>query len=228
MDAGIAIFVKTPGRSPLKTRLAADLGVERATRWYLLAAEAVAAVAREAAPGRVYWAVAEDDAAADPLWRALPTLPQGDGGLGERMHRVHAALVARHGAGLLLGADTPQLEARALRDAIAWLRAPSARLAIGGALDGGFRTIGANREIALERWVGVPYSRAETAAHFRAALDGCGQWLELGTLTDVDTSSDLGLCAAALRALPNPLPEQHALRDWMQEHLRATDTAVAR
>ncbi|MDQ3495902.1 MAG: hypothetical protein M3485_10390, partial [Pseudomonadota bacterium] len=69
---GLAIFVKTPGHSPLKTRLAAGIGRESAERFHRLAAEAVAAVARAAQatpPGlATAWAVAEDSALDDALW----------------------------------------------------------------------------------------------------------------------------------------------------------------
>jgi glycosyltransferase A (GT-A) superfamily protein (DUF2064 family) len=48
MRVGIAILVKTPGHSPLKTRLAADIGPDAAQQFHMLAAHAVAAVARQA------------------------------------------------------------------------------------------------------------------------------------------------------------------------------------
>src|SRR4029079_3252618 len=44
--SGVAIFVKTPGHSPVKTRLAADRGQAWTEAWYRRAAAAVAAVAR--------------------------------------------------------------------------------------------------------------------------------------------------------------------------------------
>jgi hypothetical protein len=48
LRVGIAIFVKTPGHSPLKTRLAAGIGIDAAREFHMLAAQAVAAVARKA------------------------------------------------------------------------------------------------------------------------------------------------------------------------------------
>ncbi len=41
MSAAIAIFVKTPGLSPVKTRLAATIGEEKAKEFYLLSLKAV-------------------------------------------------------------------------------------------------------------------------------------------------------------------------------------------
>ena len=140
----IAIFVKTPGVSAVKTRLAATIGVERATTLYERCAEAVAEAAREASVGAVYWATAEPIERVGERWSDLPLLDQGDGGLGERMHRVMAELVRRHGSGLLLGADAPQLDTAVLVQAARHLqRNPPSRV-IGPARDGGFWTFGAN------------------------------------------------------------------------------------
>jgi glycosyltransferase A (GT-A) superfamily protein (DUF2064 family) len=219
MSAGIAIFVKTPGHSPLKTRLAAVAGTAFAEQWHARAAGAVAAVAREACRGgaaQAYWAVAEPEALADPRWAGLPVIGQGDGGLGVRMHHVHQALHERHPGGILLGADCPQVAPDLLRQALAWLDSPQPRLAIGPAQDGGFWLFGANRRLPLACWESVTYSAADTGARFRAVLDGLGEWLELPVLRDVDTADDLPACVAALRTLATPLPAQIALRDWME------------
>lgn len=221
MSAGIAIFVKTPGHSPVKTRLAAGLGQAFAEAWHAHAAGAVAAVAREAARGSgatPYWAVAERDAFTDPRWSGLPILGQGEGGLGARMHHVHVALVERHRGGILLGADTPQMDPKPLREAVDWLRAPGARMVLGRAADGGFWLFGANRTLPRALWNDVPYSAPDTAQRFRATFDGWGQWLDLPALDDVDTAADLVACHAALGALPAPLPAQSALKAWLETH----------
>jgi hypothetical protein len=214
----VAIFVKTPGHSPLKTRLAASVGRTFAEQWHTRAAGAVAAVAREAgrhSGASAYWAVAETAALTDPRWGGLPVLAQGEGGLGARMHAVHAALVERHGAGVLLGADTPQIEAGELRRALAWLDAPVPRCVIGRAADGGFWLFGGNRPRPRALWETVTYSAPDTAERFRSVFGDWGEWLELPTVADVDTAADLGACRAALAALRDPLPAQLALRDWI-------------
>ena len=81
MSGAIAIFVKTPGYSALKTRLAATVGTAVADQWHTRAAPAVAEVATAAARdagAAVYWAVAEPDAIAASAWPSLPNLAQGD------------------------------------------------------------------------------------------------------------------------------------------------------
>lgn len=217
MSAAVAIFVKTPGYSPVKTRLAAGVGEAFAVEWYRRAAAAVAEVALAAAgiSAVVYWAVAEDEACGAVVWRALPTVPQGDGSLGARMGRVHHELVRRHGAGLLLGADAPQLAVASLRAALAWCDADEPRQVLGPARDGGFWLYGGNRTAPLGVWESVPYSVADTAARFRAALDPFGAWRVIESLTDVDRGEDLAAFRSELAGLAAPQPAQRALAAWL-------------
>lgn len=222
MSGALAIFVKTPGHSPIKTRLAATLGGAAAESWYAAACAATAAVARQFAhqsAARLYWAVAEADAMDEACWAGLPRLRQGEGELGERMARVHAALVRRHGRGLLIGADAPQLQASELARADTWLAGDDPRLALGPALDGGFWLVGANRVLPRADWSAVRYSRMDTAHDFRCAMDRHGRWLSVATLGDVDHREDLPYLLQALDALAAPLPEQRALADLCRELL---------
>lgn len=230
MSGAIAVLVKTPGYSPVKTRLAKHSSSAFASSWYAIAADAVASVACEAAQmtgAIVYWAVAEDEALDAACWDGLPVIAQGPADLGTRMHRVHTALVERHGSAILLGADAPQLDAGVLRQSLLWLREDRARLCIGPAHDGGFWLFGANRPIALERWLGVPYSAADTATRFCAALHGFGDWLSVAALTDVDTTGDLVPCMEEIRCLPTIEPAQQRLLDWMNVNVPPHNVAPA-
>lgn len=217
--AGLAIFVKTPGYSPLKTRLAAERGRAYAEDWYRRAAAAVAAVARVAAARHdltAYWAVAEPAAIAEQAWPGLPVLAQGEGDLGERMARIHAALVQAHGIGLLIGADAPQLSVALLGEALEALQAPEPTLALGAARDGGFWLFGGNVAPPMPAWQQVRYSAPDTARDFMQALSAYGAWRQVPALTDVDRASDLEAALAELQRLPECLPEQHQLVAWMQ------------
>jgi glycosyltransferase A (GT-A) superfamily protein (DUF2064 family) len=187
----IAIFVKTPGLSPIKTRLAASLGRARAEEWHRLAAQAIGERAETAAVGPVYFAVAEAGALDHPLWATLPRLAQGEGGLGERMQRVLDQLIERHGSGLLLGADTVQFRLQHLRQASTWLADSPARWVLGPASDGGFWTFGSNRRLPADRWKSVRYSQCDTRQNFEAGLIDAGQGLLLDELSDLDEAADL-------------------------------------
>ena len=84
MTGGLAIFVKTPALSPVKTRLARDIGQLRAEAFYLASAEAVASVALQSqrhGGAIAYWAVAESPAMTGNAWIDLPCIPQGCGTL---------------------------------------------------------------------------------------------------------------------------------------------------
>lgn len=216
MSGALAIFVRTPGESPVKTRLAAACGERYAVAWYRLAAAAVASVARAAERRyglRAYWAVTGTPGA----WPEFPILAQGQGGLGERMARVHGELVERHELGVLLGADTPQLTAALLREAVDWLRSPSPRLALGPARDGGFWLFGANRVPPVERWTAIRYSAADTGRELQQAMQDLGDWRTLETLRDADHAADLAGVQQALENLRDPTPEQRELARWMAE-----------
>lgn len=206
--SAIAIFVKTPGISPVKTRLARSIGEQRAIDLYRQCAAAVLEVAGQARIGPVYWAVAEPEAEAECRWHGAECIAQGPGGLGERMHHVLLELVNRHGSGLLLGADAPQLTAGQLDTAGRWLDNPHPRRVVGPTRDGGFWTFGANHVPPPEPWTLVRYSRPDTLEQFRKSIGNDAEWLELPMLTDLDTAEDISCVAAELQAVPNPLASQ--------------------
>ena len=216
MKPALAIFVKTPGFSPVKTRLAVALGTVAATQFHQLAAAATAAVVRVSQPHLTpYWAVAEVDPAAGAAWSGFAQLWQGEGDLGERLHRVYAQLQARHGRALLIGADAPQLTPAVLRGALAVLDDADTPFVLGEAADGGFWLVGGRAPIARSVWLGVSYSQTDTATQLRATLTPFGNIAVLPILTDVDDAADLPALVQALDALPDPLPAQRALRDWL-------------
>ncbi|MDE2249419.1 MAG: DUF2064 domain-containing protein [Xanthomonadaceae bacterium] len=220
MTAALAIFVKTPGLSPVKTRLAAALGTVDATRFYRLAAAATADVVRSCQPALApYWAVAESGPAVAAAWDGFAQLEQGAGELGERLDRVYAALQARHGRALLIGADAPQLTPAMLRAARAALDDPATPFVLGGASDGGFWLFGGRLPIPKTVWCTVRYSQACTASELRTLLAAHGEVANLPMLTDIDTAASLPALAHALATLADPLPAQRALQDWLHTAL---------
>ncbi len=219
----IAIFVKTPGYSALKTRLAAGIGQQRAEDWHSRAAKVVGALAKRSAVGPVYWAVAETSALKDHRWTGLPVISQGSGGLGERMHRVHSHLVKTHGSGLLLGADAVQFHPDWLQTASHWLSASDSRLCLGPATDGGFWTFGANVSLPGTDWTSVKYSQSTTERDFRGCMEKYGDWTRLPGLTDLDRIEDLPSVIDELRRLKNPLPEHQRMLEFLLKWPEAQD-----
>ncbi|GAB2506826.1 TIGR04282 family arsenosugar biosynthesis glycosyltransferase [Arenimonas alkanexedens] len=220
MTGGLAIFVKTPGQSPVKTRLAKRFGRLHAEAFHLAAAEAVASVAVRAgltAGFTAYWAVAEHEAMSGNAWKDLPRLFQGSGTLGERMAAIYRQLLERDGFALLVGADAPQLRDDALAKAAHWLDSAEPRLVIGRARDGGFWLFGGNVPLPPEAWLQPSYSEATTGHEFIRSMSPYGEWLELEMLCDVDRVEDLAVACGELRALPAPTHEQQRLLEWMQD-----------
>jgi rSAM/selenodomain-associated transferase 1 len=215
MNGAIAIFVKTPGFSPVKTRLAVKLGQQAAEAIHLASARTVKTVVQAAGKLdtiRSYFAVAEQAALAHDYWQDLPCLWQGEGGLGERMAQVYQTLLKSHDFVLLVGADIPQMTVSELLKASAWLaRDEHARLAFGPSVDGGFWLFGGNVSVAHALWTEVAYSAADTGAQFFNKVGQLGEIRILATLRDVDEPEDLLSLREALLKLAEPLPEQRDL-----------------
>lgn len=209
----VAIFVKTPGLSPVKSRLAADIGQALATQCHLRCARAVAAVARASTIGPVYWAVAEDESTTHAIWHDLPRLAQGSGGLGARMQRVHDSLVQAHGSGLLIGADLPQLTVGMLHQAASHLAPGPARAVLGPARDGGFWLVGGNVLFGEACWSAPAYGGADVRRCFLDASPDELAWLLLPERTDLDQADDL---ATVISELSGVAPAQHAQRELLE------------
>ena len=198
-DAALAVFVKTPGHSPVKTRLAAAIGPAAAAEFYGLSLAAVAATMAAVTPTlRAYWAVAEAEAEREPLWQRFPTVSQGLGSLGARLDCVYRTLRERHDRVLLAGADAPLLSAVLLQAAVASLDA--ADFALCRSRDGGYALFAGRIALPSQLWTAVPYSCPQTAEVFARLLRDQGTLVELPPLDDVDTPADLERLAAASSA----------------------------
>ncbi len=219
MSGAIAVFVKTPGLSEVKTRLAADLGKESAEAFHLAAAQSVTAVVRQLsklADVRSYFAVAEQAGLTHHYWQGLACVWQGEGGLGERMASIYQMLLAEHDYVLLVGADIPQMTSAELMRASVWLtHDEQARFAFAPSIDGGFWAFGGNRSVPDAVWTDVVYSQTDTGAQFFSRIEPLGDIKTLSTLQDVDESSDLPPLRDALLALPDILAEQQALISFL-------------
>ncbi len=215
MSGALAIFVKTPGFSPVKTRLAVQLGKDNAQMFHLASAKAVAAIAKAAtedASTQCYFAVAEHSALHDDNWQSLTSLWQGEGGLGERMANIYQHLLDKHDFAVLVGADSPQMLVTDLSKALSLLSsAQSNQMVFGPSLDGGFWLFGGNCEIPHPVWTSVKYSQSDTGDCFYQKIQHYGKIHLLNQMLDVDEPEDLLLLSKSLIKLSNPLPEQQAL-----------------
>jgi rSAM/selenodomain-associated transferase 1 len=208
-STAIAIFVKTPGLSPVKTRLAASIGTAAAEEFYQLCTEAIQQTllqnmssATEAMNIVPFWAVGEPAGLDHPLWQSFESIYTGEGDLGERQHHIYQYLLAKYQRVILIGADSPQLCARHLNDAITAL--DNHQFALGPAVDGGYYLLAGRAPIAKDIWTSVTYSSADTAKQLLARLPSKVALLDC--ITDVDTIDDLAVLERELR-LEKPLNE---------------------
>ncbi|MCH9697408.1 MAG: DUF2064 domain-containing protein [Gammaproteobacteria bacterium] len=220
-QGALAIFVKTPGFSPVKTRLANDLGQSSAETFHIKASRAVAAIARGAGKTRqlqCYFAVAEQAALDHPCWREFPKLWQGSGGLGERMEHIYRNLLKEHAYVLLIGADSPQLTVNHLTAACKTMNlANSNHMVFGPSIDGGFWLFGGNCAIPLQHWTSVEYSQPDTGTSFYQTMSTIGPVKTLQTIQDTDTIEDLPGILQVLQSLDEPLPEQQQLIQFLEQ-----------
>jgi len=187
----LIIFCKAPRPGTVKTRLAASVGVERATQIYLQIASAVFDSA--AGLDDVQLCYAPSDARAEVAsWKRRPSWrlePQCEGDLGARMsHAFDQAFKAGAQRVLLVGTDTPEIRASDFLEAFMALR--QSDVVLGPAEDGGYWMIGLS-EPHHELFEGVEWSTSSVlsstlqAASARRLTTHCLRWL-----ADVDTEAD--------------------------------------
>lgn len=218
----LAVFVKTPGYSPVKTRLAASIGAQRAIEFYDKSVAAVEATVRQAARRRVlrpYWAVAESEAHADARWSSFPRVSQGAGSLPERLATVFSLLSSGHAGVIAISGDAPQIAVEDLVAAAAHLQSDSSHPAhaLGRCPDGGFYLFGANYAPQKSAWMQASLGGAEAASSLVAAL---GQsetpaLLEFPIRCDVDEEADLRALHSELDSRRGLTPEQVTLFSWL-------------
>lgn len=219
-SGSLAAFVKTPGLSPIKTRLAASMGRNKAEEFHILCAQAVFAVLAEVERARPdfhpHWAVAEEAGLASSYWQQMKRVFQGSGDLSDRLSEIYTVLIQNHGHVILIGADSPQIPVEDLIQTHDILVRRQASSVLGEARDGGFYLFGSSLPLGLELWKSVPYSQSDTAAHLREKVVALGPLVELPIRVDVDSVGDLVFLEEELSRIPHPLPEQVAVRKWIE------------
>jgi hypothetical protein len=131
------------------------------------------------------------------LPRGFDVVPQVGGGLDRRLA---AAAAAAPGPLLLVGMDTPQVDAAALTASLDSLLRRGVDAVLGPATDGGWWALGLRRADARV-FLGVPTSTARTGEHQLRRLHALGlQTASLPRYRDVDTFAD---AVAVARDVPD-------------------------
>lgn len=239
-EAPIALVVAkapVPGRS--KTRLAADIGPDRAAalgRAMLL--DTLDGCRREVPVVGVLCAKGDDVVMlAELAGSGAPVVVQEGTGLGDALRTGVCRALARGGFALLVSSDIPGTPPGALRRAVESL-AGGVDVVLGPCHDGGYWLIGV-REQHPGLFDGIPWS---TAAVLEATLARCSE-LSLAVQLlepwrDVDTMSDVAALADGLATLPGrrtaealgrlPPTESAAPLSSTREHTPTTEEVRAR
>jgi len=222
MDAAtaIALLVKTPGHSPVKTRLALAIGPEEAQAFHRLSAHATAESLKACAdrfPERIapYWAVAEDAPEAMIQWEGFPVLHQGGGDFACRLAQVYRRLRIRHHSVVLAATDSPEMSPSVWLSAWRALQLPGS--VVGPAADGGFYLVGSNLDLPDDLWRKLPLSTPRAAQILGEELGKLGPCRRLGILDDIDHGDDLIRLSERLGArrwFPRGLTR---IAEWLEE-----------
>jgi glycosyltransferase A (GT-A) superfamily protein (DUF2064 family) len=192
LKIAIATFVKTPGMSPIKTRLASGIGAQQALQFYIESVGHTYKLIESLKPQfqcEAYWAVAEKQAVGSIFWQKWPQVWQGEGELGDRLARVYSELKKSYDVVAFLGADSPHLPAERLSQGLRELVHGQADTVIGPTEDGGFYFLASRLIVEPHVWKNVTYSTTETLSQLKSHWPG-RNIKSLAVDFDVDTTED--------------------------------------
>ena len=237
-SVALAVFVKTPSISPVKTRLAKSIGENNANQVFHFLLDITRSILQDLVSRElgveIYWALAEKDSLDNDMWSDYPTLWQGEGELGEKLFNIQSQLFKRHQHIIFIGADAPFLTSSIISEAIFRLRNytyPQSKahtlsqqpsdVIIGPSLDGGFYLYAASIQRSLEQWTKVIYSNSNTTNELLASFGITKTTHFLRELYDIDTLEDLKLAYNQLLVSnQQQLTSLHfKFLDWIQQNL---------
>ncbi len=211
MSIALAIFVKTPSLSPVKTRLAQSIGEEKAVEFFMLCLDAIKETAKKI-DADIIWAVAEKEGCDAPLWSDFKTIHTGEGGLGERQDHIYKTLLNTYERVFLSCADAPQLCPYIFQEANDALN--NNDFVIGPAHDGGYYLFGGRKPVERNIWTSVPWSTEETRAKLVERLPSVPAHLQM--FSDIDRRADLRYLKSEMPAKMSD--QQRKIVDWITEN----------
>lgn len=141
MDAAIIVFVKHPEPGKVKTRLAADIGDEKAVQVYRILLQHTYLITRQA--GKTLYVFYSEEPVESDIWEGPHIIKRKQRGtdLGERMYQAFEEVFSDgYNQVVIVGSDCYELTTDIIRDAFAALEQKDA--VIGPALDGGYYLLG--------------------------------------------------------------------------------------
>jgi len=229
MKCAVAAFAKTPGLSPVKTRLAAEIGENLAEQFYRMSVEAVEDILLSVQSQSnnliiPYWALAEIEGSKNKMWNSIPSIWTGDGDLGKRLFNVSRQMLKLYDCVMMTGTDSPQLDPQIFFDAYSMLKTSRDKCVIGPSIDGGFYLFGSSFQIPENIWTDVQYSRDDTLEQLLYMLKEAGiKHTLLEKMADADTFDDLKIISRSLQTnIGKNLPAQTKLSAWLDNLFKVT------
>ncbi len=197
----VGLFAKRPVPGAVKTRLAAAIGADEATRFYEVSLRTLLTRVRGLDLRRViaYAGGSEADLAWFQQFEGFDLWPQPAGGLGEKLTAWFEFACATDDRVLVIGSDSPTLPVEYIMDAIAAL--DSHDCVIGPAHDGGYYLLGLRRPVP-QLFAGIEWSGPQVFSQTleRAAEQGL-RVFQLPAWNDIDEVADLTLLHEQLMRL---------------------------
>lgn len=190
LPPGLLIFIKNPEKGKVKTRLAGDIGEEKALQWYMHMLNHTRETVRQVEASRyLYYSKFIDE---KDEWNSeeFSKKLQPGGDLGNRMSKAfEEAFAAGHQRVLIIGSDCLDLRVHHLRDAVEALQ--NHDFVIGPANDGGYYLLGM-RQYTPEIFQGIAWSTESVFSETTKSIEKLGKtYATLEELVDVDYESDL-------------------------------------
>jgi len=194
MKKGLIVFAREPLYGKVKTRLAASLGDQLATRLYenMLQEVLKTTLQLSAIETIVFWACEEE---------ALPMLAeryqcnsrsQSRGNLGQRMQAAFAEMFADgYDVCCIIGSDAPDLPTSYILEAYRQLEMQHCDAVFGPSRDGGYYLLGL-RQVWPTLFMNISWSSSEVLEQSLTAAKGAGVLTALlPEWQDIDTVADL-------------------------------------
>tara|TARA_B100001093_G_C26566253_1_gene900901 strand:+ start:116 stop:736 length:621 start_codon:yes stop_codon:yes gene_type:complete len=184
----LIIFAKGKGES-CKTRLGADIGVDKAIRIYYQILEIyISKVDQLGADFDLIFYVQGDESWFQQKYPSIPIIKQPVGDLGQKMKHVFNLLTDAYDQIIISGSDCPIIDWMDINDAFEVLESYDA--VIGPANDGGYYLLGLNRILNIFERIDWGTSRVldQTLKSIEILEKSCFQ---LSSKRDIDTQEDL-------------------------------------
>ena len=191
----ILVFAKAPVKNQVKTRLAREVGAEKALALYCAMLEQTieTTTKSQCCPVSLYCAPDSSHPTFEALSRKYPLILKNQTGndLGARMLHAASKSLNAHSSVVIVGTDCLQLTESLLGQVLAGLTSNSCDAIITPAEDGGYVLLGLNRTVPA-LFEGIDWGSGEVMEQTRRALERLGwRWQETQTLRDIDTFEDI-------------------------------------